>query len=326
MIIETLKNALNFRKAIGAFRDTETLRLFYGPGESSHPSLKNLAVDLFKDALWITRWGQVPAVDLDAVCDFYEQEPGSFLSGNALRGISLMDRSDIASERDAVAIRGDLDASRFTVSEFGIPYRIQMTATKHPGLFLDHAPLRRFLKDTQEGKRVLNLFAYTGSLSVAAGKGGAEQVTTVDLSKATIDWARENWSEAGLEEVRGDFIYGDVFDWLPKFRKRGLQFDTILCDPPSFSRSKNGTFSTQKDSERLHSEILPLLKPGGLLATSINSENYSERNFAQDLASAAQKSGCDLRVISRFDLPATFPSSLDLRDRYLKGFICIKPK
>jgi 23S rRNA (cytosine1962-C5)-methyltransferase len=319
MIAQILHAALGFRKSIGAFRDTEALRLFYGPGESDHPALKHLAVDQFKDALWITQWARIPEPDLDAVCDFFEQEFG----GN-LRGISLMDRSGIASERDAVGIRGELDAARFTVREFGVPYRIQMTGTKHPGLFLDHAPLRLFLKNTQAGKRVLNLFAYTGSLSVAAGSGGAEQVTTVDLSKATIDWARENWSAAGLEESKGDFIYGDVFDWLPKFRKRGLQFDTILCDPPSFSRSKSGTFSTQKDSERLHAGILPLLKPGGLLATSINSENYPERNFAQDLASASEKTGCRLRVISRIDLPPTFPTSLDLRDRYLKGFLCIK--
>lgn len=321
MISESLNTALNFRKSVGTFRDTETLRLFYGPGESDHPALKHLAVDLFKDALWITQWNTVPSSDLDAVCNFFEQA-----FEGSLRGISLMDRSGIASEKDAVCIRGHLDASRFTVREFGVPYRIQMTATKHPGLFLDHAPLRLFLKNTQNGKRVLNLFAYTGSLSVSAGMGGAEHVTTVDLSKATIDWAKENWNAAGLEDARGDFIYGDVFDWLPKFRKRGVQFDTILCDPPSFSRSKSGTFSTQKDTERLHAEILPLLKAGGLLATSINSENYPERNFAQDLASASQKTGAHLRVVSRMDLPATFPTSLDLKERYLKGFYCIKLK
>lgn len=319
MIESILKLAIETRRGIGAFTDTETLRLFYGPGETSHPSLKELAIDLFKDAIWITLWKRVKDSDLDAVCDFLERT-----WGDQLRGISLMDRSEIATEREAVLIRGSLGSERFTVKEFGIPYRIQMIATKHPGLFLDHAPLRKFLKSTQNGKRVLNLFAYTGSLSIAAGIGGAEQVTTLDLSKATIDWAKENWREAGLEEARGDFIYGDVFEWLPKLRKRNPQFDTILCDPPSFSRSKSGTFSTQKDTARLHAAILPLLKTGGLLATSINSENHSECQFAQDLALAAKSTGSELRVISRMDLPPSFPSSLDLRERYLKGFYCIK--
>ena len=237
-----------------------------------------------------------------------------------------MDRSGIASESDAVPIRGSLDSSRFVVREFGVPYLIQMAGTKHPGLFLDHAPLRGFLKATQGGKRVLNLFAYTGSLSVAAGVSGAASVTTIDLSKATIDWARENWKVAGLPEERGDFIYGDVFEWLPKLGKHGALFDTILCDPPSFSRSKKGTFSTQKDSERLHAGLLPLLAPGGLLVTSINSENYPEKSFALDLSRAAERTGCELRVLSRIDLPPTFPTSLDLKERYLKGFYCVKVK
>lgn len=321
MIVEILGRALSFRRAICAFHDTETLRLFYGPGETSHPVLRFLAADLFKDAIWLTSWGKIDSADLDAICRFYEKE-----FHGRLRGISLMDRSGIASERDAVAVRGSFDSSRFVVREFGVPYLVQMTGTKHPGLFLDHAPLRGFLKTTQGGKRVLNLFSYTGSLSVAAGVAGAATVTTIDLSRATTDWARENWKVAGLPEERGDFIFGDVFEWLPKLRKRGLLFDTILCDPPSFSRSKKGTFSTQKDSERLHAGLLPLLATGGLLVTSINSENHPEKSFALDLNRAAETAGCELRVLSRIDLPPSFPTSLDLKERYLKGFYCIKLK
>jgi 23S rRNA (cytosine1962-C5)-methyltransferase len=231
-----------------------------------------------------------------------------------------MDRSSIASEAEVTPLFGNPAKGRFQVEEFGIPYLVQMESTKHPGLFLDHAPLRRWLKESQRGKSVLNLFAYTGSLSVAAGVGGAKRVTTLDLSKPTIEWAKENWLQAKLPEGSGDFIYGDVFEWLPKLKKRGARFDTVLCDPPSFSRSKNGTFSTLKDSGKLHAALLPLLNEGGILVTSINSESHSERNFLRDIEGAATETGCELQLIGRVDLPATFPTSPDLGARYLKGF------
>ena len=161
-------------------------------------------------------------------------------------------------------------------------------------------------------------------MSVAAGFAGADKVTTLDLSKPTIEWAKENWANAKLPAERADFIYGDVFEWLPKFKKRSEQFDTILCDPPSFSRSKNGVFSTNKDSGRLHEQIFPILKSGGVLVTSINSENYSERNFLKDIEAAALKSSAKIRVIGTVDLPETFPTEPELGMRYLKGFYLLK--
>ena len=319
MIHEILQAAHDFRKSNGEFAETETLRLFYGPGETSHPELKHLALDLFQDHVWITQWKPVKPEALEETLRFLKQA----LAGR-LRAIVLMDRSEIESDAVATPLFGTPRTERYPVKENGVPYLVQMGNAKHPGLFLDHAPLRRWLKTSQSGKSVLNLFAYTGSLSVAAGVGGAASVTTLDLSKPTIEWARENWKNAGLPEDRGDFLFGDVFEWLPKFSRRARAFDTILCDPPSFSRSKRGTFSTQKDSKRLHEAILPLLKKCGVLVTSINSENYSERNFLKDIEAAAQSTRCELRVLSRVDLPSTFPTGLEPGERYLKGFFLYK--
>jgi len=321
--MKDLVTALSLRQSLHSFQDTGALRIFYGPGESEHSELRELAIDLFRgsdhDHFWITQWKSISSSTLDAVCTFLEQQFKSTF-GSAV----LMDRSGIASESDSRRIRGTPPTGRFGVREWGVPYLVQMENTKHPGLFLDHAELRRWLVRTQSGKTVLNLFSYTGSLSIASGAGGASRVTTLDLSKATIEWAKESWIHAGLAPEAGDFIYGDVFEWLPKFKKKNLQFDTILCDPPSFSRSKTGTFSTKKDSVRLHEEILPLLKPGGVLITSINSENVSERQFLEDIRTAAERCDCHLRVLSRIDLPPTFPTGMDLNARYLKGFFLLK--
>lgn len=311
-----MKTSYEWRKNLGLLENTETLRIYYDPA--------TIAIDLFQEHAWITQWGNLRAFLLPQAVDFLKE-----LSpwGKKIQSIVLMDRSQVASEKEVETLWGTPPASRFSVKENGIPYLIEMNKGKHPGLFLDHAPLRQWLASTQSKKRVLNLFSYTGSLSVAAGYAGADHVTTLDLSKSTIEWAEANWKNAGLDPQKARFIYGDVFEWLPKFIKKNEQYDTILCDPPSFSRSKNGVFSTNKDSQRLHELILPLLKVGGVLVTSINSENYPEQSFLRDIHYASEKTGSVLQVLKRIDLPESFATTTkDLNARYLKGFYLIRLK
>jgi 23S rRNA (cytosine1962-C5)-methyltransferase len=310
--------ALDWRLDLGLLNGTECVRLFYGPGEAREPFIKDIAIDRFGPYLWITQWQKLPLTIIDQII-----EAAQALKGIEIRGAVLMDRSDINPKADSHLLWGEVPDGRIALLEHGCQYGIQLLGTKHPGLFLDHAPLRQWLSRTQSQKRVLNLFAYTGSLSVAAGMGGAKSVTTLDLSKPTIEWAKENWAlNPQLQGIESDFIFGDVFEWLPKFIKKDLKFDTILCDPPSFSRTKSKIFSTQKDLKALHELIFQLLAPGGTLATSINSENIPELAFMREIDQAAQKLGRRLTILKRLDLPETFPTrNSDLKDRYLKGFI-----
>ena len=321
-----LQFAFSWRKKLGLLNQTETVRIFYGPGESSE--LKSIAIDLFQEHAWITQWEKINPAALESVLQFLR-----LLApwGVPIQSVVLIARTSKPAaggkDKDVEKLWGTPPDSRFSVQEFGIPYLIQLTKTKHPGLFLDHAPLRRWLMDTQEGKRVLNLFSYTGSLSLAAAKGGANFVTTLDLSKPTIEWAKENWSNASLPEAKGQFIYGDALEWLPRLEKKKDTYDTIICDPPSFSRSKKGTFSTQKDSIRLHKLIFPILNVGGTLVTSINSENYAEADFLGDVNEAAKACNAQIKVLKKIDLPESFPTSGgQIRERYLKGFIILRQR
>lgn len=310
----SLRVSYEWRKELGLLSNTEALRIFYDP--------HTIAIDLFQEHAWITQWGTLKGNTLSDAVEFLKNLTPW---GKKIESVVLMDRSKVASEKEVITLWGTPPTAKISVMENGIPFLIELNKGKHPGLFLDHAPLRVWLKESQKGKKVLNLFSYTGSLSVAAGIGGAEQVTTLDLSKSTIEWAESNWKNANLNPEQGKFIYGDVFEWLPKLIKRGEQFDTILCDPPSFSRSKSGVFSTNRDSQRLHELILPLLKAQGVLVTSINSENYPESSFLRDIHQAAEKTGISLQVLKRVDLPESFATSTrDLQERYLKGFHLIR--
>src|SRR6478609_4052570 len=179
-----------------------------------------------------------------------------------------------------------------------------------------------------KGLRVLNTFAYTGSLSVAAGIGGAAHVTTLDLSKATMRWAEANGELNGLQGDRARWIAGDVFEWLPRLGKEIKQgkislYDMVIMDPPSFSRSEKGAFSTAKDLPQLHALALDIITPGGLLITSINSAKISWEQFEKDILHAAKQCGRQLQVLKRLEQPETFPNWLheQASERYLKGYI-----
>lgn len=173
------------------------------------------------------------------------------------------------------------------------------------------------------GLTVLNTFAYTGSLSVAAGMGGAAMVTTLDLSPHYIEWAKQNWSENNLPLEKSDFIYGDVFEWLPRFHKRDRRFDMIIVDPPSSSRGKHGHFSTKQNLVELHDRVFPLLSPNGIVVTSINSAQISWRRFEADILKAADNQHVRVKIIKKLGLPESFPAPTP-EESYLKGFIIKK--
>ena len=146
------------------------------------------------------------------------------------------------------------------------------------GLFLDHRPLRRMIAGEASGKRFLNLFAYTGAVSVFAGLGGASATTSVDMSATYLDWAARNLSLNGLEPPRHNCLRADCLAWLEE--PRG-EWDLAFLDPPSFSNSARmaSTLDVQRDHVALIRGAMLQLAPGGRLYFSTN-----RRGFRMDLS------------------------------------------
>jgi len=141
------------------------------------------------------------------------------------------------------------------------------------GLFLDHRPLRQRIFDVAKGQRFLNLFGYTGSVTVQAALGGAAETTTVDLSANYLDWARKNLALNGFAELRHHLVAADCVSWL---RDCTDHFDLIFLDPPTFSNTKkeNRVFDIQRDHrELLHLSMLRLAQ-GGVLLFSTNFRRF----------------------------------------------------
>ncbi len=315
--MDEVRAAWHWREEKGFFEKTQAMRVFHGPTEGTDV-YKKCAIDRFASHFWITFWG-----DENDFPTLKKNELKEFLKSKGAQSAVIAFHPHKGQPQDAQEFFGIPSQHPFVVDEEGAQFWIRFYQVKHPGLFLDHIELRRWLKKNARELKVLNTFAYTGSLSVAAGLGGASHVTTLDLSRSTIEWAKTNWELNKFSSERGDFIFGDVFEWLPKMKKRGDRFDCVILDPPSFSRSKSSVFSTEKDLKKLHALAFDVLSPSGILVTSINSAGISPRKLKAEVLETAEQMGLRAEIIKTLELPETFPLKKggDPKESYLKGLI-----
>lgn len=163
---------------------------------------------------------------------------------------------------------------RFVVEEGPAKFWVNLTDYLDTGLFLDHRPVRRMLRERAAGKRVLNLFCYTASATVHAALGGASDSLSVDLSNTYLEWARDNFTLNRLDQSRHRVVRDDCLHWL---HTAGGTYDLIFLDPPTFSNSKRmeGTLDVQRDHAQLIDLAMARLAPGGELIFSNNQRGFT---------------------------------------------------
>lgn len=184
----------------------------------------------------------------------------------------------------------------FTIVEAGLRFIVNLEAYLDTGLFLDHRALRAIVRERAARRRMLNLFAYTGSFTVYAAAGGALSSDTVDLSNTYLDWAARNFAANGLDPECHRLIRADVREWLGAARAEGRRYGLIVLDPPAFSNSKamDGVLDIQRDHAALIGDARALLDAGGELYFSTNL-----RTFALDAALAANPACADISQATR---------------------------
>ena len=162
------------------------------------------------------------------------------------------------------------------VKEGDICFRVNLSDYLDTGLFLDSRRKRALIRKEAAGKRFLNLFAYTCSLSVAAAKGGALQADSVDLSNTYLEWGKINFAINKLDAPAPSFIRSDVMRFITQAARAQRRWDIIILDPPSFSNSKkmNGVLDIRRDHRELIHKSLSLLSPGGTLYFSSNAKGF----------------------------------------------------
>lgn len=191
----------------------------------------------------------------------------------------------------------------FVVEENGLKFLINLTDYLDTGLFLDHRLTRQMVREQSKGQKVLNLFAYTGSFSVYAAAGGAEEVVTVDLSKTYLGWAQRNLELNGFTDPgKFKFHHADVKQYLKTLP--ASYWDLIVMDPPTFSNSQRmeDILDIQRDHVELINDCLQSMVPGGTL--------YFSTNFTKFILDEAGIKASSIKDITRATTPFDFEGRL----------------
>lgn len=311
------RQAFELRKRFLNFEETNAYRLV----NSESDFLPGLIVDVYGDFFVV----QISTLGMDVLREdiadvlFQEFKP---------RGV--FERSDLGvreqegmNTKPVGVLRGEEPPGKIEIKENSLKFCVDIVGGQKTGFFLDQRDNRERLRRYVEGKNVLNLFSYTGGFSVYAAKGDAAHVTSVDSSQDAIEMAKENFDLNHISVEKNEFLVGDVFDFLPKFRREGRTFDVIVVDPPSLGKKQNDLKNALKAYVSLNRRAIELLPAGGILISSSCTHFVTPEMFWDVLRGAASFAGRKLQVLEMHGHNVDHPVSIHFPEgQYLKCFFC----
>jgi 23S rRNA (cytosine1962-C5)-methyltransferase len=300
VIGERFARAFRMRKMLFDGKPPEAGRLFSGESEG----LPGVTVDRYGDfvvAQWLSA-GALPWRDELYSAIETEVSPAAIYEQRRLRPLG-----GSAPPEPAVRVSGEEAPVEIVVSDGNCRFGVDVTAPLGVGLFPDMRLGWGTVAARASGRRLLNLFSYTGAFSVHAAKAGASEVAAIDLAAKAHARARRNYELSGLDPARLETITGDVVKTLDRFADRGRRFDLIVCDPPTFSHGPAGQFQVARDLARLAAGCALVLEPGGLLVFATNSTKVSAAEVDKALGEGGAAASADLRIVERVGLPPDYP-------------------
>ena len=220
------------------------------------------------------------------------------------------------------AVEGTLPVEPVEIVEHGLTYWVDLRAGQKTGFFLDQRENRLAVAGYCRGRRVLDLYSYTGGFALNARKnGGATSVLGVDSSMVAVEVARHHAQINHLDEVQ--FEQGDALAVLDRKRSEGERYGVVICDPPKFARSPRGVEDALKAYLKLNRAVVDVLEPDGLLVTCSCSGLVDRGLFADMIGQVAELSGRPIQILDQRGQAPDHPVSAScLESEYLKCFIC----
>jgi 23S rRNA (cytosine1962-C5)-methyltransferase len=267
-------------------------RLFHGRGHA-YPGYEHINVDWLPPVALITLYREEERSQLDELAvALMDGLPGC-------RSVQVQYRCRHKAPYEL--LRGEA-ITELEVDEAGLQYLLRLGSTQNSGLFLDMRNGRDWVRQHAQGKRVLNLFAYTCAFSVAALEGGADKVVNIDVSKAALSRGRENHrlNRQDLNKVKFEGV--DIFKSFSRIRKHG-PYDLLICDPPSLQK---GSVDITRDYRKIIRRIPEYMNPGSLLLLCLNSPDLDETFLLETV-----KGECpSCRYIERLANPDVFQEAV----------------
>ena len=262
--------------------ETAKIRYFHGRGKTV-PELEWLTVDRFPPVLVATVFREQDAATLDALRDCLRQA----MVGLQCSSLVIQHRYDGKADHERVC--GDLPDDVVALEQ-GLRYKLDFQRGQNLGFFADMAEGRQWIRERAEGKKVLNLFSFTCSFSVAALAGGAESVVNIDLSDAALTLGKQNHALNGFQQAKVHYLPHNIFRSWKKLHSLG-RYDIIVIDPPS---AQKGSFMVEKDYPKVLRKLHKLLAPEAEILACVNAPwldyDWLEKCVADNLPGAEKVS------------------------------------
>ncbi|MDB4952711.1 MAG: putative methylase [Myxococcales bacterium] len=322
LIKERVKAAIALRKRILDVDKLGAMRLVNAESDG----LPGIVVERYGDYLVTQLYTSAVAGLRDDLYDALEAElsPKAIYEQRRYRSLG----GEAPRQAAAELVRGSAAPVELEVNEDDLMFVVDVTAPLSTGLFADLREGRRAVRQWAKDRRVLNLFSYTGAISVYAHAGGATEVCAVDVAAKAHARARRNFAACGFDPEKPEHIVGDTFKVLARFVERKRTFDMVVIDPPAFASAaaRGGKpWSAVRDYSELIAAALDVTAPGGLLVAASSTHKMSALEFEQALADGAMAAGTRLQIIDRRSLPPDFPTVPGFPEaNYLKFAVAVR--
>ena len=291
-----LEHAITMRVALFDERHETAMRLFNGFTEGN----PNLVVDLYGKTIVLHNYADQPSNGLTAV-----QAAREFLPTRLpwIQAIVVKTRNSPSSEEKRGKLVYGTTPDR-KIRENGIWYALDVMLNRDASFYLDTRNVRQWAKEKLAGKTVLNTFAYTGSLGVAALAGGAARVVHLDLNRNFLNVAKTSYTLNGFSINKQDFQAGDFWPQINRMKAAEARFDCVLLDPPIYSATKKGVVNLADSYTRVINKVRPLINDGGYLVAINNALFYSGAEYLKEINALCEDGY--LTIAEMIPVPADF--------------------
>ncbi|HVU50636.1 MAG TPA: class I SAM-dependent rRNA methyltransferase [Polyangia bacterium] len=293
--------ALDRRLAFIDRRETDAFRWVHGEADR----LPGIHVDLYGAAA-------VVRTDGDGARAFYRDLPARLAAAAGARGVALAGVVERGQRADwdahgAGTVWGAVPDGELEVRENGVRFGVDLARGQKGGLFLDQRDNRALVRTLAAGRRVLNLFGYTGGFSIYAALGGAAETTTVDVAAPAVEAARRNFERNGLPLAAARFCAEDAFAFLERAAAEGARWDLVISDPPSFAPSERALAAALRAYARVHRLCAAVTAPGGVLCAASCSSHVRPEAFLETIAEGARAAGRTFSLVELRGAAACHP-------------------
>ena len=305
-----VERALRWRQQLGLVGATNAYRIVHGAGDG----LPGFAADVLGSTAVVYVYG-------DGLRAAGKQVAEAIVGFAKLDGAVVKLRARGGASEVAQDIVGKAPTESMVVTEHDVPFEVHPLGGLNHGLFTDMREQRRGLGRFAAGKRVLNLFSYTGALSVTCARAGAASVTSVDTSQGVQAWARGNFGRSGFgDDARWKFEAGDAVRFLARAAKDKERYELVIIDPPTFSTARGAPWTLDRDYPKLIAQAASVIPTGGVLWLAANTHELG--SLAKLAVKGLREAGKSGAIVEQGGLPPEYPTvAVQPHDRYLQ--ICV---